>query len=239
MTMIHQLPMVSRLLLITALVSSAGCVRVKYDAKIDFEPPTAARGIRSAIDIDYQASYIEIASDSSAPGIPSARYDRVEILSAMESSWNDSTSANPATPARVIVFADLTHEVGDATGAWAHSLTGGAGLLFGTPASCATSNIDLAIQTADGKTMFGRGQGSACTFLYRPIDHKMAAVAKGINDAVANLEAIEQAEIGSHVARVKEIPDISATGNFGMLDRVVWRVTPTDSFPTVWGATTL
>jgi hypothetical protein len=79
-----KLNVVTTYLGLATVLASSGCVKIKHAEKVGIEQaPGGPGGLAGPIDIDCQASYVEVASDGGKP-LPGARYDRVEMLSAGE-----------------------------------------------------------------------------------------------------------------------------------------------------------
>ncbi len=217
------------------VLPASGCVKIKYSEWIEVMPSQQSRQALSApIRVDHLASYVEVASDGGMGATPSARYEREELLSAVAAGWNRGGAAGAGQPVRVIIMASLEHVASDTAGYVLTSILGVPALL-GLPYTCAYSEVKLAIQSKGGATLFARGEGSTCSGLYYPRDHKMGALARGIDDAISRLKSVAAGELARHVPRVGEIPDLSVEGRSRLNDRVVWWVRPTKDFPKMWG----
>ncbi len=195
----------------------------------------AQQAPRTALRMDFQASYVEVASDGGRAALPTVRFDRIEILSAIAKQWNQSSRRTSQTPARVMIFANLEHVAGDTAGAVIHGIFG-VTLLLGLPATCAYSNVLLVIQTKNGQTYFAKGKGTGCAGLYYPQVPQMTALAQGINEAMKQLRNIPATRLPTLVPRLTEIPYISKRMlQVGVADRVIWPVQSTRNFPVRWG----
>lgn len=219
-------------LMLLGLSMLNGCAKIEYARWIEAPPNTSALPQRPTVRIDHQASYIEVASDSSRP-LPSARFDRSELLYALESAWNEGTkrSGRPK-PARVAVFANIEHAASDAAGLLIHTIFG-VTYIMGFPHSCGDSNITLVVQTDDKRTWVGRDTAGTCSGLYYPQDHRMTSLATAISNAMTKLKPIES--LHAVVPRVMEIASISDSHPNYLLDRVIWAVQKTRRFPVPWG----
>lgn len=223
------------LLLAFSSMLSMGCVKIKYTKWIKQPPLIQKKAPQTRIRIDYQASYVEVASDGGREALPSTRFDRVEILSAIAKQWNKRPGAAERLPARVVLFVDLEHAAGDVAGTVLHSIIG-VTILMGIPLTCAYSKVLLVVQTQDGQTYFAPGRGAGCTGLYYPQVPQMTALARGVNDALKKLRPISIDRLEDFVPRLTEIPFISKRMlRVGIADRVIWPVQHTRQFPSLWG----
>lgn len=227
-------------LVIPLALSLSSCVRIDYIDWIESPKASAPEAFPSRIEVDLQASYVEVASDAGQHRTPSLRYDRQELLSAIGERWNERSGAGngeggaAATPVRVILIGAVEHVAGDIAGTIIHGSTG-VGLLLGLPYSCGHTVVTLALQTPDGATVIGTGKGTGCSGLYYPQDHLMTGLADGINDALEQLAPIAADRLKSRVPRLPELPNGAAQHQGAIADRVVWWAQPTPSFPKAWG----
>ncbi len=218
-------------LMLLGLSILSGCVKIEYARWIKPPPRSNAPPSRPALLIDHQASYIEIASDS-ARALPSARFERSELLNAIESAWNGGASRDQKRPARVAVFAGIEHAASEAAGKLIHTILGVA-YFMGFPHSCGDSEVTLVVQTNNGSAWVGQANAWTCWGLYYPQDHRMTSIAEAISGAMTKLKPVRRLEAA--VPRVVEIAAISQSHPNYLLDRVIWAVQPTPRFPAPWG----
>lgn len=223
------------LVIATTAALFGGCTKISYHGHIETRPnPRVDVAVRPPILVDIPASYVEVASDANEL-LPSARYERAEVVSAIAAAWNQDAEAGTARPARVLVIADIEHAASDIAGGVIHGILG-VTYLLGLPHSCGYADVTVAVQTVDGDTWLGKGEGSGCSGLYYPQDHRMTALADSISDALANLAPTSAQQVALQEPRVQEVVTISSNYHRYPIERIVWPVRATAAFPVPWGA---
>lgn len=152
-----------------------GCLPIDYKKFMLKKKAPSADGTEiPKIIIDKNASIMILAFDE----CQAKRYERMEILSALEEYWNQSATIEDAVPARVKIEGEIVDEY-----AWL-ILDLGLFSIFGFPVTSSTAEISIVIETADGSHYKGKGRDGCLDSLYYPGDSAQCSLAYALAGAI-------------------------------------------------------
>jgi hypothetical protein len=157
-----------------------GCANIRHQ---DYIKPGSLGAVPEdlpKLKIDRNASALSLSYDSSQ----ARRYDRDDVLSAVENAWNSGkAAAAPAVPARIEIHGSVVDEIG---WLWAISLLYfyPAWIVCGGPTYSASANVQVNIELKSGERLTGHGYGTCYAALWYPGDPSACAFDKAVAQAI-------------------------------------------------------
>jgi hypothetical protein len=156
-----------------------GCATIRHADYVRSDAPTAMTFDRPRIRIDRASSGLHLTYDIAQ----TQRYDREEVLAAIEALWNQGKPADaPVAPARVFVRGSIVDERG-----WLWAIASvyfyPAWVLLAGPTYSSTANVDIDIEVKGSPMLTGSGSGKCYAGLWYPGDPSACAFDKAIVDA--------------------------------------------------------
>ena len=172
---------VVRRLVVAALVVAvgAGCATVAHQDYIRSGALGKINEGRPRIRVDRVASALSLRYDDSQ----AYRYDRDELLRAIEEMWNASATRGEVVAARVSIRGSIRDQRG-----WLWSIAGGylfpAWVFVGGPSYSASSHVDVEVGLDTGAVFAATGDGQCYAGLWYPGDPSACAFDKAIVNAI-------------------------------------------------------